>query len=163
VTGILFLYLNAQIYKYPQVLFGIKFSKSPKTKPINHFNQAKPTIEIESDFESKFNKKLEQYRLNKEYLASNFSMENMAKDLEIPEYILKNYFKNHLKVKFKDFRNELRIEHFCETIDKEDLKRYTANALAQKFGFSDMKSLKKAFDVCQPESYETFYLKLMSH
>jgi AraC-like DNA-binding protein len=162
VTGILFLYLNAQIYKYPQVLFGIKFSKSPKTKPINHFNQAKPPIVIESDFESKFNQRLEQYRLSKEYLAPDFTMETMAKDLEIPEYIFKNYFKDHLKVKFKDLRNELRIGHFCETVGKEDLKRYTANALAQKFGFSDMKSLKKAFDMCQPESYETFHSKLMS-
>jgi AraC-like DNA-binding protein len=163
VSGILFLYLNVQIYKHPQVLFGIKFSKSPNANSIVHINKAKPKIETEANLEMKFNRNLEQYQVNKEYATSDFTMAFIAKDLEIPEYILNNYFKNELKVKFTDFRNELRIKYFFETINKEDLIRYTANAIANKYGFSNIKSLKKAFDACQPESYEAFHSKLMNN
>jgi AraC-like DNA-binding protein len=106
---------------------------------------------------------MEQYQVNKAYNTSDFTIAFIANDLEIPEYILNDYFKNQLKVKFIDFRNELRIKYFCETINKEDLKRYTANAIANKYGFSHIKSLKKAFDACQPESYEAFHSKLTSN
>ena len=163
VTGILFLYLNVQIYKHPKVLFGIKFSKSPNAKPIVHINKVKPIIALDTSFEMKFNQKMEQYQVNKAYNSSDFTIAFIAKDLEIPEYILNDYFKNQLKIKFINFRNEYRIKDFCETITKEDFQRYTANAIANKFGFSDIKSLKKAFDACQPESYEAFQSKLMSN
>ena len=163
VTGILFLYLNIEIYNHPQVLFGIKFSKSPNANPIIHINKAKPIIALDTSFEIKFNQKMEQYQVNKAYNTSDFTIAFIANDLEIPEYILNDYFKNQLKVKFIDFRNELRIKYFCETINKEDLKRYTANAIANKYGFSHIKSLKKAFDACQPESYEAFHSKLTSN
>jgi len=163
VSGILFLYLNVQIYKHPQVLFGIKFSKSPNANSIVHINKAKPQIALETSFEIRFNQHLEQYHVNKAYITSDFTMAFIASDLEVPEYILNNYFKNDLKVKFTDFRNEFRIKYFCETINKEDLKRYTANAIANKYGFSHIKSLKKAFDACQPESYEAFHSKLTSN
>jgi len=163
VTGILFLYLNVQIYKHPQVLFGIKFSKSPNANPIVHINKAKTIITLETSFEMKFDQKMEQYHVSKEYNSSDFTIAFIANDLEVAEYILIDYFKNHLKVKFTDFKNELRIKDFCETINKEDLKRYTANAIANKYGFSNIKSLKKAFDACQPESYEAFYSKLTSN
>lgn len=59
VTGILFLYLNLQIYKHPQVLFGIKFSKSPNANPIVHINKVKPIIALDTSFEMKFNQKME--------------------------------------------------------------------------------------------------------
>jgi AraC-like DNA-binding protein len=163
VTGILFLYLNVEIYKHPQVLFGIKFSKSPNANSIVHIKKAKPPIILDTYFEIRFNQHLEQYKVNKEYITSDFTMAFLAKDLEVPEYVLNNYFKNELKVKFTVFRNELRIKYFCETINKEDLKRYTANAIANKYGFSNIKSLKKAFDACQPVSYEAFHSKLMSN
>ena len=163
VTGILFMYLNVQIYKHPQVLFGIKFSKSTNANSIVHINKAKPKIETEASFEMKLNQHLEHYHVNKEYITSDFTMAFIAKNLEVPEYILNNYFKNELKVKFTDFRNELRIKYYCESINKEDLKRYTANAIANKYGFSNIKSLKKAFDTCQPESYEAFHSKLMNN
>ncbi|NQW75753.1 MAG: hypothetical protein HQ448_03050, partial [Cytophagales bacterium] len=163
VTGIIFLYLNVQIYKHPQVLFGIKFSKSPNANAIVLINKAKPNIETEASFEMKFNQHLEQYHVNKEYITSDFTISFIAKDLEVPEYILNNYFKNELKVKFTDFRNELRIKYYCESTNKEDLKRYTANAIANKYGFSNIKSLKKAFDTCQAESYEAFHSKLMNN
>ena len=163
VTGILFMYLNVQIYKHPQVLFGIKFSKSPNGNPIVHINKTKPIIALETSFEMKFNQKMEQYQVNKAYNTFDFTIAFIAKDLEVPEYILNDYFKNQLKVKFIDFRNEYRIKDFCATINKEDLKRYTAHAIANKYGFSHTKSLKKAFDTCQPESYEAFHSKLMNN
>ena len=163
VTGILFMYLNVQIYKHPQVLFGIKFSKSPNGNPIVHINKTKPIIALETSFEMKFNQKMEQYQVNKAYNTSDFTIAFIAKDLEVPEYILNDYFKNQLKVKFIDFRNEYRIKDFCATINKEDLQRYTGNAIANKYGFSHTKSLKKAFDACQPESYEAFHSKLMNN
>lgn len=163
VTGILFLYLNVEIYKHPQVLFGIKFSKSPNANPIVHINKAKSIIALDTSFEMKFNQKMEQYQVNKAFNTSDFTIAFIAKDLEVPEYILNNYFKNKLKVKFTDFRNEYRIKDFCETINKEDLQRYTANAIANKFGFSHINSLKKAFDACQSESYEAFQSKLMNN
>jgi AraC-like DNA-binding protein len=163
VTGILFMYLNVQIYKHPQVLFGIKFSKSPNGNPIVHINKTKPIIALETSFEMKFNQKMEQYQVNKAYNTFDFTIAFIAKDLEVPEYILNDYFKNRLKVKFIDFRNEYRIKDFCATINKEDLQRYTANAIANKYGFSHIKSLRKAFDACQPESYEAFHSKLMTN
>ena len=163
ITGALFLYLNVQIYKHPQVLFGIKFSKSPNANPIVHINKAKSIIALDTSFEMKFNQKMEQYQVNKAYNTSDFTIAFIANDLEVPEYILNDYFKNQLKVKFTDFRNEYRIKDFCETITKEDFQRYTANAIANKFGFSHIKSLKKAFDACQPDSYEAFQSKLMNN
>jgi hypothetical protein len=163
VSGIIFLYLNVQIYKHPQVLFGIKFSKSPHNRPLVHINKTKSIFALESDFGMKFNQKIEQYHVNKEYISPKFSLAYMANDLDVPEYILNDYFKNQLKVKFSDFRNELKIKYFCETINKEDFKRYTANAIANKYGFSHIKSLKKAFDTCRTESYETFHSKLMNN
>jgi len=163
VTGAVFLYLNVQIYKHPQVLFGIKFSKSHNGNPIIHINKVKPPIALEPSFKKEFNQKLEQYHVNKDYTSADFTMAFIAKDLEMPEYVLNAYFKNELKVKFTDFRNELRIKYYCESINKEDLKRYTANAIANIYGFSNIKSLKKAFDTCQPESYEAFHSKLMNN
>lgn len=163
VSGIIFLYLNVQIYKHPQVLFGIKFSKSPNANPIIHINKAKPIIALDTSFEMKFNQKMEQYQVKKAYNTSDFTIAFIANDLEVAEYILIDYFKNYLKVKFTDFRNELRIKDFCETINKEDFQRYTANAIANKFGFSHINSLKKVFDTCQSESYEAFHSKLMNN
>lgn len=162
-TGILFLYLNIQVYKHPQMLFGIKFSKSPSGNRIVHIKKVKPIIALDTSFEIKFNKKMEQYQVNKAYNTSDFNLAFIANDLEVPEYILNDYFKNHLKVKFTDFRNEIRIKDFYETINKKDFQRYTANAIANKYGFSHINSLKKAFNVYQSESYEAFQSKLMNN
>jgi hypothetical protein len=162
VSGIIFLILNIQFYKHPQIIFGIKFSKSTNSLNFVHINKSKNEVKFTSSIESNFNQKIDQYRISKEFLKSEFNTAFIAKNLEIPEYIINNYFKTELKIKFIDFRNELRIAYFCETIRKEDFNLYTSNAIATKFGFSHMTSLKKAFDKCQPESFETFYSTLMS-
>jgi hypothetical protein len=161
ITGIIFLILNIRFYKHPQIIFGIKFSKSNNSLNFSHINNRKSEVKFTSSFESNFNQKIDQYRISKEFVKSEFNIGLIAKDLDLPEYMVNNYFKTQLKIKFIHFRNELRIAYFCETIKKEDFNLYTSNSIAKKFGFSNITSLKKAFDTCKPESYETFYSTLI--
>jgi YesN/AraC family two-component response regulator len=111
---------------------------------------------MDDAFEVNFKNQIAQYQSTLDYLKPNFGYTDLIKDLNSSKYLVDNYFKNNLKIKFIDFINELRINHFKKSITQEDLKRFKLKEITLRFGFKNVASFKKAFQNSQIESFEEF-------
>jgi hypothetical protein len=156
VSSIIFIFININQYRFPQLIYGIKFYKSSNKNNLGVLKNKKKAIRMDDAFEVNFNNQIALYQSTLEYLNPNFGYTDLIKDLNSSKYVVDNYFKNMLKIKFIDFINELRMNHFIKSITKEDLKRFKLKEITQRFGFKNVASFKKAFQNSQIESFEEF-------
>jgi len=156
VSSIIFIFININLYRFPQLIYGIKFYKSSNKNDFGVLKNKKKAIRMDDAFEVNFNNQIALYQSTLEYLNPNFGYTDLIKDLNSSKYVVDNYFKNMLKIKFIDFINELRMNHFMKSITKEDLKRFKLKEITQRFGFKNVASFKKAFQNSQIESFEKF-------
>jgi AraC-like DNA-binding protein len=156
VSSTIFIFININLYKYPQLIYGIKFYKSSNKIDLAVFRNKKKAIRMDDAFEVNFKNQIAQYQSTLDYLKPNFGYTDLIKDLNSSKYLVDNYFKNNLKIKFIDFINELRINHFKKSITQEDLKRFKLKEITLRFGFKNVASFKKAFQNSQIESFEEF-------
>lgn len=84
----------------------------------------------------------------KPYLDINFSLHQIAKDLDIPQAKVIDIFNLHLKMSFPKYRNKLRVDYAIELIKNNDHLITTLHGISQKAGFKNKTTFNSAFKEC---------------
>lgn len=87
-------------------------------------------------------KHLEEY---KSYMASDFSLQQLAIDINANAVLTSKAINRSLKTSFSDLINEYRVKHFLGLVKSNKSKNYTHWALAQEAGFGNKVSFYNAF------------------
>ena len=155
---IVLLLFNLEIYNYPQILYGIKFTiDSEKSKTI-FSKKAGKKIMIDHDFIQQYEQKMLEYQENLTFLGPAISVQQLAEDLNSPKYRVDYYIKNELKSNFAEIKNRYRIEYFIKSFHPSDLEKYTLDAIVKTYGFSNTQTFKREFAKVYNENF-TDYLK----
>jgi AraC-like DNA-binding protein len=155
---IVLLLFNLEIYNYPQILYGIKFTiDSEKSKTIFSKKSGKK-IMIDHDFIQQYEQKMLEYQENLTFLGPAISVQQLAEDLNSPKYRVDYYIKNELKSNFAEIKNRYRIEYFIKSFHPSDLEKYTLDAIVKTYGFSNTQTFKREFAKVYNEKF-TDYLK----
>jgi AraC-like DNA-binding protein len=74
--------------------------------------------------------------LHRPYRHSEFNMQDLSRQLEVPEHHLAFIFRHILKKSFVDYRNELRVQHVVEVFKKGMPRELTMEAIGMDAGFN---------------------------
>ncbi len=73
---------------------------------------------------------------HKPFLDSNYSIKQLAEDVDIPRHYLSWYLNATCKSNFRNFLNDFRVDHFQSKIREGEWKFKTLEAIANESGFS---------------------------
>lgn len=79
------------------------------------------------------------------YLQPDFSMEDLARSMDVPKHHLHYCFKHILKTRFTRLRAEYRVRYAQHLIDAGETRSKTLEAIGQESGFSNRISFNNAF------------------
>jgi AraC-like DNA-binding protein len=148
-TGAVLLMLSAVfLYFFPQLLYGLDEIKFLTDQIIKIESSPKPE-KSGSQTDDKM-KELGQIILNwmeeeKVYLNQRYSIQDFARDTNIPYYQLSACINHYLNTNFADLLNKKRIEHGMELLQKGEFSHYTLEALSAECGFNNRNSFVIAF------------------
>ena len=74
-----------------------------------------------------------------------YTINELAKDVQIPAYLLTQYINRKLETNFSDLINQERIEECCQLMESGEYKHLTLEGLADKCGFNNRNSFSVAF------------------
>jgi len=85
--------------------------------------------------------------INKEkvYLNKGYSLADLAKDTEVPSYLLTIYINKYLNCSFSDLINKARVEESIKMIENGYLERKTFEGIADSCGFNNRNSFINSF------------------
>lgn len=148
-TGAILLMLSAMLlYFFPQLLYGldeikyvtdqiIKLETSPKTD--------KSGTQSDEKMEELGHIILDWMDEKKVYLNQRYSIQDFARDTNIPYYQLSACINHYLNTNFADLLNKKRIEHSIDLLQKGEFANYTLEALSAESGFNNRNSFVLAF------------------
>lgn len=92
----------------------------------------------------------------KPYIELDFTLEMLAKGMDVPKHHLYYCFQNIMKTKFTRLRTTYRIEHAKKLLIEADLSKTTLNILGKESGFASTSAFYTTFKTevgCSPGEY----------
>jgi len=154
ITGIAFFTLVASLLLFPQILYGIPIFQKPeyplkKSLQKNTKSPVKEELVIDAEKEDPFNELallIKTYMENEEpYLDNDFSITTLSSKLKAPQHHILYCFNNILKIKFTDFRTNLRIEYAKQILLSGEATHLSIEGISLESGFSSRSSFYIAF------------------
>ena len=114
-------------------------------------NKAGENMSFGSLFNSKEDYQVGEIDFNNQFFAKLYyknpdaSLENLAKELNIPSAELYRYIYNKYSMTFTDLVNMYRINYFLDIVQDARYANFTIDALAKEVGFSSRQHLYKPF------------------
>ena len=150
---------------FPQILYGIPRSTSTPTLikasdnslPGQTISEDRPDrsgaigdeaedmVQSEDPFVELSQRILRFMEEQKPYVDLDFTLEVLAKSMEVPKHHLYYCFQNILKTKFTRLRTEYRIEHAKKLLVEADLTKTTLNILGKESGFASTSAFYSTF------------------
>ena len=141
-TGALFILGNSIIILFfPKILYGIQEEKT--SEKIKENGNLEPLSGSKvKEIEEKMKEVME---VSKKFLEQGYNINDMARDVGIPAYLLTQYINRNLGVSFSELINRKRIEECCDKISRGDHKLMTLEGLAMECGFNNRNSFITSF------------------
>lgn len=150
---------------FPQILYGIPrststpalFKASDNSLPGETRSEDRPDrsgatgdeaedmVQSEDPFVELSQRILRFMEEQKPYVDLDFTLEVLAKSMEVPKHHLYYCFQNILKTKFTRLRTEYRIEHAKKLLVEADLTKTTLNILGKESGFASTSAFYSTF------------------
>lgn len=130
---------------FPKILYGFnefEFMLDEQKQKTKQESTDYLTPEREFHIQQKLNFALEQ---EKKHLQKGYTINELAKDTQIPAYLLTLYINRKLLTNFSDLINQQRIEECCQLMNSGKYKHLTLEGLADVCGFSNRNSFSGAF------------------
>lgn len=83
--------------------------------------------------------------LKQPFLKPGYTLREMADEVHIPLHHLSAYINQHHGVRFNDFINEYRVNHFKIKIINEEWRQKKLEAIAEESGFNNRNTFTAAF------------------
>jgi AraC-like DNA-binding protein len=144
------LFLPFSLLLFPSWMY---LNKSNSLPIFNHLNSNSPSKQKNSELEKVFQLNevemlVDYLHEKKPYLDIDFSLHQIAKDLDIPQAKVIDIFNVHLKMSFPKYRNKLRVDYAIELIKNNDHLITTLHGISQKAGFRNKATFYSAFKGC---------------
>jgi len=151
----------AFLLNYPQILYGLPhFSSGNDEKSEN------VEFTLESDLEEKFRELAEQIKdyfdTTEPYLNPDFSLSNLAQELDVPQHHISYCFRFIFKQGFPKMKSEYRIAFAKKLLDSPEMNYLSFEGIGQVSGFSTRSSFYAAFqeiEGCSPGEYREKLVK----
>lgn len=126
----------------PQILYSnIRRREEEETKALN---KQKPALD--DRFKEQVTRHLEKLMLEKKpFLNSNYTLKEMAADLDMPLYQLSAYINQVTGTNFNDLLNKQRIDYCLKLIANGDMAKLNLHGLALTCGFNNRNTFSIAF------------------
>ena len=117
------------------------FSSLLPKKNIVARRQRKPISNVETVSEEKMKQinvqVKEFFSRQKPFLNPNYSLDQLAEDIDVPDHILAYFLNVKYKMNFRFFLSEYRIDHFSLKVKNGDWKNKSLEAIANELGFNN--------------------------
>jgi AraC-like DNA-binding protein len=146
-VGIIFGMLPIILFLFPKIVFGIPIS-TKKEKPLTAIanQRKKKAIEPEEDpFLSLSAEILAYLEKEKPFVNSAFSMSHIAVIFNVPQHHVAYCFNHVLNKKFTNLRNEFRVNHAKELLDRGLTETLSVDGIGIKAGFNNRSSFYSSF------------------
>lgn len=146
--------LDGSLLFFPNILYGLpqldaplkrKFISSTFSQDIQVERKSSRGLEISLDKIELLKFKIENYIKNKPYLNSDFSLNTMSIETDIPVHHLSYYFNEELNMGFNNWKNGLKIEYIVELINNGSSAMITLDGLSKQAGFNSRSTFVNAF------------------
>jgi AraC-like DNA-binding protein len=163
IAAIIWVIMYVKMISSPEFLFGYEVFQN-KIKEYKKHNiifdniwKKKSNIEIvnvqDSILQDKIESSVVSYIIEIEHLALNsdiffdngFSMDDLARKLNLPKSHISFVFKYHSSISFTEFKKIIRVQKSIELLENGFLKSNTMEYLASSIGFSSYSSFFKSF------------------
>jgi AraC-like DNA-binding protein len=141
------------LYLYPQILYGVQNKTSPPPAPPPPSPPPpapSPPIRQKPTLDEEIVKQLTQSLIklmkeNKPFLNSNYSLKELAIDLNIPTHQASAFINQAIGKNFNDYLNYQRIEYCLQFIKEGKAGNLNMNGISQQCGFNNRNTFTNAF------------------
>lgn len=146
--------INLTLFFFPSILYGLPrmdYYIKARVKDVKPLTLNETEQKSNRDFEISEEKlqiiksKIDAYSSSKPYLQLNFTLVNMAREINIPIHHLSYYFNEYRKVDFVNWRNQLRIEYVVHQMKSGLFDNLTLDAVSKQAGFKSRTTFINAF------------------
>ena len=142
--GFIYQYKKRKLYK--KRFEEIIRSENSKTNQTLNVESTSKEINIASDLVKTILDGLSTFEKGKAFLDQNFTIQDLAKEINTNATYLSKVVNHYKKVSFTHYINNLRIEYTIEELKKNDIfRKYTLKAIANDVGFKKSESFSSAF------------------
>lgn len=152
-----FLLIPITLIFIPQILYGIPMDRKKilaaagaveQSAPDTLATETTPQVKDESNaepFSTLAIQVMEYLNTQKPYLNTSFTMDDLARALDIPRHHLYYCMNRVLKLKFPELRKKLRIEHAKKMLQEGKYKTLSIEGIGFQSGFSSRSNFFTAF------------------
>lgn len=130
---------------FPKILYGLdefEFIKNEQEEVDENLEKHVLSIKKVEEFSEKINVSLKEDRV---FLIKGYSLADLAKDTEIPSYLLTVYINKYLNCSFSDLINKERVNESIRMIENGYLEQKTFEGIADLCGFNNRNSFINSF------------------
>jgi AraC-like DNA-binding protein len=120
---------NAALRRQRRSNSQVTHQEKPMEDPYSPFLSEEKIEQIETSIQHYFSQ-------HKPFLDPNYSIKQLAEDVDIPRHYLSWYLNTTRKLNFRNFLNDYRMDHFTSKIRRGEWKFKTLEAIANESGFS---------------------------
>lgn len=136
------------LYLYPQILYGVPPAPSPPTPPPapSPPTSIRQKLVLDESFIRHLSQSLEKLmKENRPFLNSNYSLKELAIDLNIPMHQASAFINQATGKNFNDYLNHQRIEYCLDFIKTGKAENLNMHGISQQCGFNNRNTFAHAF------------------
>jgi AraC-like DNA-binding protein len=143
--AIMIIFAGTGLLFSPKILYGLdefEFIKNEQQEVDENIEKHVLSREKAEELSEKINVSLKGDRV---FLIKGYSLADLAKDTEIPSYLLTIYINKYLKCSFSDLINKERVDESIRMIENGYLEQKTFEGIADLCGFNNRNSFINSF------------------
>jgi len=122
--------------------FQIEFLK---TTLFYKFFKKSPKVQEQKHYPDDLTKILDYFKNEKPYLNENFTLNDLSNRLAMPQSHISYLINNHLNTSFPKFKNQCRVHHAIELLNKNQHENFSIEGVASLAGFKNKSTFYIAF------------------
>jgi AraC-like DNA-binding protein len=137
-SGIAILFFPKVLYGFNEFEFMLDEQKQKTKLESSDFLSSEKELQIQEQLNQVLFEK-------KKHLQKGYTINELAKDTQVPGYLLTVFINRKLQTNFSDLINQQRIEECCRLMESGKYTHLTLEGLAEQCGFNNRNSFSAAF------------------
>lgn len=156
-VGLTYHFNRQKVYK--KRFEALRLKNKNMKKGVISLKNNETSLVISPEIISEILEKLERFERNKQFLAVDISLHNLAKKLNTNQNYLSRIINLKMEKNFSQYLSDLRIEYALEELKNNSVfRKYSVKAIANECGFKTSESFSKAF-YKEVGIYPSYYIK----
>lgn len=144
-VALITIFAGVALLFFPKILYGLdefEFIVNEQNEVDENLEKHVLSTEKIQELKKKIHKSLKEEKV---FLIKGYSLADLAKDTEIPSYLLTIYINKYLNCSFSDLINKERVDESIRMIENGYLEQKTFEGIADLCGFNNRNSFINSF------------------